>query len=104
MAEKHTSLTIIAKVLPDGFPFIVRGRDAWALQELHRAGAIGCTPIDNPGPRWSGYVHKLRKKGLSIETVTENHSGPFAGHHARYILRSSVSLVVKTEDQQKEAA
>lgn len=104
MGKKFTSLTVIAKVLPDGPPFIVKGRDAWALQELHRAGAAGCTPIDNPGPRWSGYVHKLRKKGLSIETVTENHSGPFAGHHARYILRSSISLVVRTEDEQKEAA
>lgn len=104
MGKTFTSLTIVAKVLPDGLPFIVKGRDAWALQELYRAGVAGCTPIDNPGPRWSGYVHKLRKKGLSIETMTESHSGPFAGHHARYILRSSVSLVVRTEDEQKEAA
>ena len=32
----------------------VYGRDAWALMELHRADEAGCTPIDHPGPRWSG--------------------------------------------------
>ena len=36
------------------------GRDAWALGELIGAGAAGCTPIDNPGPRWSGYIFKLK--------------------------------------------
>jgi hypothetical protein len=67
------------------------GRDAWALGELIVAGADGCTPIDNPGPRWSGYVHKLRNMyGLNVETMTEGHAGEFAGHHARYVLRSRV--------------
>jgi hypothetical protein len=37
------------------------GRDAWALGELITAGNAGCTPIDRPGPRWSGYIHKLRR-------------------------------------------
>lgn len=104
MGKKANTLIIRARILPDGLPFIVKGRDAWALQELHRAGAAGCTPIDTPGPRWSGYVHKLRGKGLNIETVTENHEGQFAGHHARYVLRSPISLVVENEDEQKEAA
>ncbi|MGE4249053.1 MAG: hypothetical protein AB7F09_06670 [Parvibaculaceae bacterium] len=104
MGKNNTSLTIIAKVLPDGLPFIARGRDAWALMQLYRAGAAGCTPIDTPGPRWSGYVHKLRKKGLHIETVHEEHGGQFAGRHARYVLQSNVSLVVKDEDDTKEAA
>jgi hypothetical protein len=67
------------------------GRDAWALGELIIAGADGCTPIDHPGPRWSGYVHKLRNVyGLDVETITEGHTGEFAGHHARYVLRSRV--------------
>ncbi|QIG48806.1 hypothetical protein G5V57_14360 [Nordella sp. HKS 07] len=101
---KFASLTIVARILPDGFPFTVKGRDVWALQQLQEAGVRGCTPIDNPGPRWSGYVHKLRKKGLDIETMTENHGCQFAGHHARYILRSPVSLIVKSDDEQKEAA
>jgi hypothetical protein len=60
----------------------VIGRDAWAPLELYRSGEAGCAPIDHPGPRWSGYVHKHRKLGLRIETTTESHGGPFAGHHA----------------------
>jgi hypothetical protein len=67
------------------------GREEWALSELLSAGNLGCTPIDNPGPRWSDYIHKLRKKrGLVIETVTEPNGGEFAGFHARYVLRSRV--------------
>jgi hypothetical protein len=72
---------------------VIHGRDAWALQELVMAGAKGCTPIDHPGPRWSGYVHKLRKLGLRIETVHERHGGTFAGRHARYVLHSVVRIV-----------
>ena len=41
----------------------MRGRGAWALLELKAANDNGCTPIDHPGLRWSGYVHKLRKVG-----------------------------------------
>ncbi len=68
----------------------LKGRNAWALGELMQAGDVGCTPIDTPGPRWSSYVHKLRRRGLDIQTVTETHGGPFKGTHARYILRTTV--------------
>ena len=64
------------------------GRDAWALGELITAGTAGCTPIDNPGPRWSGYVHKLKRiYGLNVETISEMHGGEYEGKHARYVLR-----------------
>jgi hypothetical protein len=67
------------------------GRDAWALSSLILAGAGGCTPIDHPGPRWSGYVFKLKRiYRVNIETVTEMHGGEYAGKHARYVLRSKV--------------
>jgi hypothetical protein len=70
----------------------VAGRERWALESLLSAGAKGCTPIDNPAPRWSAYIHDLRHEfGLHIETVTEQHDGPFAGHHARYVLRCTVT-------------
>lgn len=69
------------------------GRLAWAMCQLHRAGTAGCTPIDTPGPRWSGYVHKLRRRGIDIETRQERHGGPFPGRHARYVLRSRVRIV-----------
>lgn len=77
----------------DGIPRIitVKGRDRWALEHLIYAGTRGCTPIDRPGPRWSAYVCKLRKKGVNIETLHEGREGPFPGHHARYALRSSIT-------------
>lgn len=75
-------------------PLIVTGRLAWALGHLIEAGNKGCTPLDYPGPRWSAYVHKLRTdSGLDIETVHEQHEGPYPGTHARYVLRSQVDLI-----------
>lgn len=73
------------------FRIVVKGRDRWALEQLRKAGARGCTPIHNPAPRWAAYVHNLRERGLEIETITEPHGGDFAGHHARYVLRSGVA-------------
>jgi len=71
----------------------INGRDEWALQQLMKAGALGCTSIDNPAPRWSGYVHNLRGMGINIETRHEAHGGPFPGHHARYVLHSSIEIM-----------
>lgn len=73
------------------------GRDAWALSALVGAGETGCTPITHPGPRWSHYCWKLRKQGVLIETVTEKHGGPWAGHHARYVLRSRIQIIETRE-------
>ncbi len=92
-------LTITARILPDGGPIKVIGRDAWALQNLVAAGEHGCTPIDHPGPRWSHYVFKLRGVGFIIETIDEKHAGPFAGTHARYVLRSKVEILETTGDR-----
>ncbi|MHC2584184.1 winged helix domain-containing protein [Bradyrhizobium diazoefficiens] len=79
-----------------GNAIVIVGRAAWALLELLTAGNIGCTYIDNPAPRWSGYIHKLRKLGATIDTLQEAHGGPFAGFHARYVLRSSVTVLKAT--------
>lgn len=86
-------LRLIAKIEPDGGVHEVIGRDAWALRNLMDAGKSGCTPIDHPGPRWSHYVFKLRGMGFVIETVHEDHGGPFAGTHARYVLHSQVTIL-----------
>ena len=68
------------------------GRASWALNELIKAGKKGCTPINQPAPRWSAYVHVLRHEyGLIIETIYEPHGGPFPGTHARYVLKSNVT-------------
>jgi hypothetical protein len=82
----------------------VRGREAWALLALIAAGERGCTPIDHPGPRWSGYVHDLRKLGFAIETVREPHGGPFPGEHARYVLRSRVIVLANCADRAANVA
>ncbi len=73
-------------------PFLLhlKGRDRWALESLMQAGPTGCTPIDHPGPRWSGYVFNLRQAGVTIETLYEAHDGPYRGTHARYVLHSTV--------------
>jgi hypothetical protein len=70
---------------------VLHGRDRWALECLIAAGDRGCTPIAPPGPRWSAYVFKLREVGVQIEKRSEPHGGPFRGHHARYVLRSTVT-------------
>jgi len=91
--SRGASLTIRVRIEPDGPTIAVSGRDAWALQKLIGVGDAGTTPLDTPGPRWSGYVHKLRKAGLVIETIHEGHGGPFPGRHARYVLRSNVTAL-----------
>lgn len=73
------------------------GRVAWTLGQLIAAGAAGCTPITHPAPRWSDYVFKLRRDGIEIETVTEKHGGNYAGHHARYVLRTMVEVITLQE-------
>jgi hypothetical protein len=81
------------------------GRDAWALSSLIFAGADGCTPIDNPGPRWSGYVFKLKRiYGLNIESITEMHGGDYAGKHARYVLRSRVAFADPADEARARCA
>lgn len=97
-------LSVKARLAPDGLPFTVHGRDAWAFLELIGAGPKGCTPIDNPGPRWSAYVFNLRALGLPIETRNEAHKGPFAGTHARYILQCRVEVLESNADDGKAVA
>lgn len=94
MSEKDDWTARAFAVRKDGAdPFIIiaKGRNRWALQALIQAGPEGVTPITRPAPRWSAYVHKLREKGVPIETITETHEGAFAGHHARYVLRATVT-------------
>ncbi len=69
------------------------GRDAWALAQLIQAGERGLTTLQNPAPRWSHYIFKLRRMGVLIETENEAHDGPYAGHHARYRLRSQIRVL-----------
>ena len=80
-------------ITPEGgepFTLYAKGREAWALDRLRWAGPKGCTPIEQPAPRWSAYVFCLRGRGVPIETLYEPHGGEFSGHHGRYVLRADV--------------
>jgi len=91
-AKGHAGGTLYT-VTPSAGPafcIAVNGRTEWALDRLCKAGAKGCTPIDEPGPRWAAYVFNLRTLGVEIETLHEAHEGDFPGTHARYLLRSTV--------------
>ena len=88
-----SNVVAIAVRLESGARLTFAGRDAWALAALIDAGERGCTPLDHVGPRWSGYVHNLRKAGVVVETIRERHGGPFAGQHARYVLRTALTVV-----------
>lgn len=81
--------------LVDGRRIILDGRQGWALARLVAAGAAGLTPITEPAPRWSSYIHKLRRLGIAIETIDESHAGEFAGRHARYRLFSQVEILTQ---------
>lgn len=87
------------QIHPEGgggpFTVTVKGREAWALDRLAEAGSQGCTPITEPAPRWSAYVHRLRQRGVPIDTLHEPHGGEFSGTHARYILRARVELMAE---------
>lgn len=74
-----------------------KGRMAWALDHLIAAGSSGCTPIDQPAPRWSDYIFKLRREGVAVETIHETHGGPYSGNHARYRLQSPVEVIERQE-------
>lgn len=88
---KGAAAYVITPSAGEPFTLCLDGRVQWALDRLRRAGLQGCTPIDDPGPRWSAYVHRLRRMGVAIETIYEPHGGPFAGTHGRYVLRSRVT-------------
>lgn len=85
--------SISVRILPDGVPFTVVGRNADTLEKLIAVGERGLTTIEYPAPRVAHYIFRLRGMGIFIETIDEPHGGTFPGHHARYILRSKVEIL-----------
>ena len=63
----HIHVTIMGGEGPRTFELM--GRLGWAMVQLAKAGAKGVTPIERPAPRWSGYIHELRGKGIAIDTA-----------------------------------
>lgn len=87
---------------PGGGTATFKGREAWALRVLMEKGARGVTVAElPPGVRWSHYIMKLRRAGVSIAMDREDHGGPFAGQHGRYRLTAPV---VALDLNEKEVA
>jgi adenine deaminase len=90
MAAKSTDRLRIIR--DDGGPSIVaQGQTAKAIRALVLAGAHGVTAqeVATWAYRFAAYCHVLRKKGLDIETLREEHSG---GWHGRHVLHTGVRL------------
>jgi hypothetical protein len=91
LSQRWASKTCAIYKSPNSLVFItLSGRVLWALTRLHEAGATGCTTLQTGVPRLAAYVHKLRKLGVSIETIKETNHGEFFGYHARYVLHSKI--------------
>jgi len=84
---------VVKAIGPDGQPFTVTGQNAKALLALVKAGAAGVTALDVAAWafRLAAHCHVLRHRHhLSIFTLWEGHEG---GRHARYVLRSTVTIL-----------
>ena len=92
-SNQNPVVKLRVRIGDDGPERTLIGRDAWALQVLIEQGERGTTPIDAVGPRWSHYVWKIRATGIVVETIRESHGGPFSGSHARYVLRSPLTVI-----------
>lgn len=76
------------------------GRQAWAIDKLIEAGPAGLTTADlPPGLRWSEYIRKLRRAGVSVDMTEERHGGAFKGTHGRYRLSATVETVAVVHKQ-----
>src|SRR6185437_1071317 len=75
---------------PPVVPLHLTKRAEFVLDELVTAGPAGLSKISYPGVNIGDAVLTCRKAGVQIETLHEPHGGEFAGHHARYVLRSRV--------------
>lgn len=93
-ATKSRKRLVVAYERADGTRATAIGRYGDTLRALVVAGEKGVTPLERPAPRWSHYVHILRREHkLAIETVTECHGGDFPGTQGRYVLREEIKLV-----------
>jgi adenine deaminase len=74
-----------------GLSFIASGQTAKAIRALVSAGAQGVTALEVAtwAYRFAAYCHCLRKQGLDIETLREDHDG---GWHGRHVLHTAVRL------------
>lgn len=95
---------LLVQRLDTGEMLRLKGREAWTLSSLVETGERGVIPLERPAPRWSAYVHTLRKRGLVIDTIDEQHAGPYPGAHGRYILRTRLRVLKAVSAAEKRRA
>jgi hypothetical protein len=97
----------VYRIRPKGcdetFDVILKGRAAWAFEQLAAAGLRGCTALDPPRPRWAAYINRLRANRVPILRETERHEGRFPGWHARYFLWGTAERVRDLEADEAAA-
>lgn len=84
---------VVKAIRPDGQPFTASGQIAKVLLALVEAGEAGITPLarETWSLRLSDHVRTLKnRRGLVIVTLWGKHD---EGRHARYVLRSTVTIV-----------
>ena len=82
----------------------VEGRIAWAIEVLSNAGRQGVSRMEHASTSLPVYVHKLRHSyGLAIRTVMEQHGGTYAGPHARYFLKTPLTVTALPPETRKPA-
>ena len=89
---------VVKAALPRRQPFTESGQVAKVLLALVHAGGAGITPLarETWSLRLSDHVRKLKKRhGLVIVTLWGRHED---GRHARYVLRSTVTIIEVTSD------
>ena len=92
----QTNITLMGGEHPRSF--MLSGRIGQTMHFLMQAREKGITPLEVPAIRLAAYVHSLREMGFNIDTEMEQHDGPYAGHHARYRLRS---IVLRSETDKR---
>lgn len=91
---KRRNKRLVVKALgPEGHPIVALGQVARVLLAIAAAGETGITPLASEtwSLRLSDHIRKLKKRhGLHIVTLWARHDD---GRHARYVLRSKVSII-----------
>jgi|GEM_PF-2202369 len=89
---------VVKAIRQDGQPFTVSGQIAKVLLALLNAGEAGITPLSREtwSLRLSDHVRTLKNRhGLVIVTLWAKHD---EGRHARYVLRSTVTITEVISD------
>ena len=78
--------------------FLDSHRVVWTLKYPDRWVVVKDQKLVGYGKNKLRLYQRLRKRGIDIVTLPERHDGDYPGNHARYVLKSAVSLVGGRDD------